>query len=226
MGYIAADELVVRPVLRHILVHDFEQFLVADSGIPPGMHGTNLFVAELDARSAITLCQNEIENFLQTATVVLTQQFIAVHANHGSCADVSGCTIPYRLLADRGREVQTCVLLGIQNRLLADFQLLGVFRSAQRFIVTRLESDVPNSFIEPLRFACIPFAEINEFLVLIFLEGFLRRIADKVIWVLHSGTNGSGGRNGGVGSGHCVGRHGIYSPFLCVETQKRRTSCD
>lgn len=71
------------------------------------------------------------------------------------------------------------MLLGIQNRLLADFQLLGVFRGAKRLIVTRLEQDVPNSFIEPLRFACIPFAEINEFLILAFLEGFLRRIVDK-----------------------------------------------
>ena len=67
------------------------------------------------------------------------------------------------------------MLLGIQNRLLTDFQLLGVFRGAKRLIVTRLEQDVPNSFIEPLRFACIPFAEINEFLILAFLEGFLRR---------------------------------------------------
>ncbi len=71
------------------------------------------------------------------------------------------------------------MLLGIQNRLLADFQLLGVFRGAKRLIVTRLEQDVPNPFIEPLRFACIPFAEINEFLILALLEGFLRRIVDK-----------------------------------------------
>ena len=160
------------------------------------------------------LVAEDMKPWLLAMVPSLTQQFIAVHANHGSCADVSGCTIPYRLLADRGREVQTCVLLGIQNRLLADFQLLGVFRSAQRFIVTRLESDVPNSFIEPLRFACIPFAEINEFLVLIFLEGFLRRIADKVIWVLHSGSSG------GVGSGHCVGSHGIYSPFCVLKRKK------
>ena len=60
MGYIGADELVVRPVLRHILVHDFEQFLVADNGIPPGMHGTNLFVAELDTRSTFAFCENEV----------------------------------------------------------------------------------------------------------------------------------------------------------------------
>lgn len=71
------------------------------------------------------------------------------------------------------------MLLGIQNRLLTDFQLLCVFRGAKRLIVTRLEQDVPNSFIEPLRFACIPFAKINEFLILAFLEGFLRRIVDK-----------------------------------------------
>ena len=112
------------------------------------------------------------------------------------------------------------MLLGIQNRLLTDFQLLGVFRGAKRLIVTRLEQDVPNPFIEPLRFACIPFAEINEFLILALLEGFLRRIVDKEIWVLHSRVNGGGGRNGGVGSGHCVGSHGIYSPFCVLKRKK------
>ena len=117
------------------------------------------------------------------------------------------------------------MLLGIQNRLLTDLQLLGVFRGAKRLIVTRLEQDVPNSFIEPLRFACIPFAEINEFLILAFLEGFSDASLIKksgfctaVLTVVVEETVV-------LVAVIVFGSHGIYSPF-CVLKRKGRTSCD
>ena len=182
-------------------------------------------MAVLNVRCTGTLCQNEVQNLFQTATVVFAQQFVAVHANHGAGADVAGGAVTDGFLANTGSKVQTSMLLGIQNGFLTDLQLLGIFGGTERLIITCFESNIPNALFQPFSLGRIPLAEIRQLRELAFLEEQFRAVIDEHIrhrgWVCIRGDS-SCRRNGRIS---CVVDDGHFCILLfknkfCSITQK------
>ena len=163
---IAAFEFTVRPVLVHIIVHDFQELIVSDSCIAGRMHSTNLVVTVLNLYRTFPFCQDKVQDLFQALAAFFAKQFVAVHANHASVANAADCTVPYRLLADTGGQIQPCVLLRIKDRFFAHFHLLGVFIRTKRFIMTRFKTNVTNPLLKPFSICCVLLALCKQLVVL------------------------------------------------------------
>lgn len=99
---------------------------------------------------------------------------------HATVADASNSTVPYRLGADRSREIQPGMFLRIDDRIGADLQVLCVFGSAERLIIACFEANITDALIEPLGLVCILFTELNQLIELAEIKELLCTIEDEI----------------------------------------------